>query len=132
MDIPSELKPDLHKALLGSLSMADEIYGALLPGCILVLLLVLKENSVASRASAYPYWGYKTKMVCGLLATYFIGKVSMASVTLSEDMLRPKTSTLDSTILKDAPQELIYLLGRSGGHFYARRTVTDVRILRRI
>ena len=33
MEIPNELKPDLHKALLGPLSIAEEIYGALLPGC---------------------------------------------------------------------------------------------------
>ena len=111
MDIPSELKPDLHKALLGPLSIAEEIYGALLPGCIFLLLLILKKNSMASRAFAYSFLGYKTKIVCGLLAAYFVGKVAMAVALLCEDAVRPKASPPDLKLLKSLPDESLYFLG---------------------
>jgi hypothetical protein len=48
MELPDGLKPDLHRALLGPLSLANEIFGAFLPGCIFSALLLLKGRLVTT------------------------------------------------------------------------------------
>ena len=84
MEIP-ELKADLHRTLLGPLSLANEIFGALLPGCVFTILLSVKRGWV-NRLLSYPLLGYKTKIVIALFASYIAGKVVLSVVTLIPDI----------------------------------------------
>ncbi len=80
MSLPDDLKGDLHRTLLGPLSLADDLFGALLPGCLFSLILLWKGNASITRALAYPYFGYKTRIICGILVSYLIGKVALCTV----------------------------------------------------
>jgi hypothetical protein len=85
MELPDDLKPDLHHTLLGPLSLADEIFGALLPGCIFSMTLLFKGRLATSLLS-YPQLGYKTKIACALLASYVFGKAALSTVTLVAEL----------------------------------------------
>src|SRR5579864_5553463 len=80
MEVPGELKSDLHRALLGPLSLATEFFGALLPGCVLLTLICIKRGWVTLLLS-YPLLGYKTKVIVALFAAYLAGKATMSLVT---------------------------------------------------
>lgn len=82
MELPEELKPDLHRTLLGPLSLATEIFGALLPGCVFVALVSIKRGWI-SPALSYSLLGYKTKIGLAIFASYIIGKVLLSVITLS-------------------------------------------------
>src|ERR1700722_15136085 len=85
MELPAELKPDLHRTLLGPLSLATELFGALLPGCTFLILLSVKRGWMGP-ILLYPLLGYKTKMVIGLLASYIAGKVGLGVIGLVKEM----------------------------------------------
>jgi hypothetical protein len=101
VDIPTEVKPDLHRTLLGPLGLANDIFGALLPGCIFTILLLLKGR-LATTLLSYSFLGYKTKVVCGLLASYVFGKVSLSVVTLIEELAR---ATINKRAIAKAKKE---------------------------
>lgn len=101
MDLPTDLKPDLHRTLLGPLGLANDVFGALLPGCIFTILLLLKGRLTATVLS-YSFLGYKTKMVCGLLASYVFGKVSLSAVSLVEELAR---TTINKRAIAKAREE---------------------------
>jgi len=84
LDIP-DLKTDLHRVLLGPLSLATEIYGALFPGCVFTALLCVKRGWL-NRVLSYPLLGYKTKIILALFASYIVGKLVLSIITLSADM----------------------------------------------
>ncbi|HEY8224244.1 MAG TPA: hypothetical protein VIG25_03125 [Pyrinomonadaceae bacterium] len=112
MSLPDELKPDLHRTLLGPLSLADEIFGAFLPGCFFTLLLLIKGSPVTTTAMAYPNLGYKTKIACALLVSYVFGKVALAIVTGIEEIVRKRDAvTKSGTLLDNLPKELQHFVG---------------------
>jgi hypothetical protein len=41
-EIPGDLKPDLQRTLLGPLSLATELFGALIPGSVFLILTCIK------------------------------------------------------------------------------------------
>jgi hypothetical protein len=102
MNLPEELKPDLHRTLLGPLGLANDLFGALLPGSIFTILLLLKGR-LAGTLLSYSFLGYKTKVVCGLLASYLFGKVSLSAVTLVDEIAR---SALNKKMRTTARQEI--------------------------
>jgi hypothetical protein len=77
MEVPSELKPDLHRLLLGPLSLAVDLYGALIPGCLLISIVFVKKRWV-SPVLTYALLGYKTKVVLMLFASFVAGKVLLS------------------------------------------------------
>jgi hypothetical protein len=87
MEVPAELKPDLHRTLLGPLSLATDLFGAFLPGCVLVLLVCIKKRWVAPILS-YPAVGYKTKVVIALLTAYVMGKVALSVIGLVQELFK--------------------------------------------
>lgn len=139
MELPDELKPDLHRTLLGPLSLANEIFGALLPGCIFALLLLLKGYGVT--LLSYPLLGYKTKLTCAVLLSYVFGKVVFGMVGVIcelvlnrsiKDAGKPQTkgndqeqqnllqslATVVSESLNAAPKELkTFIAGMLAGPF---------------
>jgi hypothetical protein len=82
MELPEELKPNLHRTLLGPLSLATEIFGALLPGCVLTILVCAKRGWVTPVLSYSPL-GYKTKIALAIFASYVAGKIVRSVVMLS-------------------------------------------------
>ena len=87
MELPGELKPDLHRTLLGPLSLATEIFGALIPGCVFMILVGIKRQW-ATAILSYPLVGYKSKIAVALLASYILGKVVLSIVALSVELLK--------------------------------------------
>jgi hypothetical protein len=85
LEIPSELKSDLQRALLGPLSLATEFYGALLPGCVLLTLICIKRGWMTLVLS-YPLLGYKTKVIAALVAAYVSGKVTLSLVSMLREL----------------------------------------------
>jgi hypothetical protein len=81
MEIPNELKTDVERTLLGPLSLAVELYGALCPGLVFILLLAIKRHWTAA-ALSYPLLGYKTKIALILFAAYVIGKTFLGALGL--------------------------------------------------
>ena len=78
-------------------------------------MLVGKANPAVSKAFAYPYLGYKTKIACVLLVAYFVGKVAVGAAVFFEEMLRDKKSAIDdAAFLKEMPDEFLYFLGGLG------------------
>jgi hypothetical protein len=135
MELPDELKPDLHRTLLGPLSLANEIFGGLLPGCILTMLLAVKSRWIQSLFS-YGLLGYKTKVACALVVSYVFGKASLSVVTLADELVRSahkqrtiadaakksgdsKSTPLQvlSKIIADSPRAKSFVLGLFGGSF---------------
>jgi len=81
MELPDGLKGDLQRMLLGPLSLGEEIMVALLPGCTFLVLLALKHTPALYEALSSPFFGYRTKIACGLLIAYVIGKASTSVFT---------------------------------------------------
>ena len=81
MELPAEIKPDLHRTLLGPLSLATEMFGALLPGCVFVMLILTKRGWVSVSLS-YPLLGYKTKVALALFVSYIVGKLMLSVIAL--------------------------------------------------
>jgi len=81
VEIPGELKPDLQRTLLGPLSLATELFGALIPGSVFLILACVKLRW-ATPILTYTFVGYVTKVVLALLASYVIGKVSLSAISL--------------------------------------------------
>jgi hypothetical protein len=81
MEVPETLKPDVNRLLLGPLSLAADLYGAVIPGCVFLILICIKKHWV-SQVLTYPLVGYKTKVVLGLLASYIVGKVFLSAFTV--------------------------------------------------
>jgi len=77
MEIPAELKPDLHRLLLGPLSLAADLYGALIPGGLFIILICIKERWISWLLS-YPLVGWVAKVVIMLLASFVVGKVLLS------------------------------------------------------
>ena len=113
MSLPDDLKPDLHRMLLGPLSLADEIFGAFLPGCLFTLLLLLKRVQITNASLAFAYLGYRTKVACVLLLSYVFGKVALGVITLIEEIGRKNkaAATKSGTFFDNLPAELLYFLG---------------------
>lgn len=84
MEIPGDLKPDLQRTLLGPLSLATELFGALIPGSVFLILTCVKCRW-ASPILTYSLIGYGTKVVLAVLASYVIGKVSLSAIGLISD-----------------------------------------------
>jgi hypothetical protein len=84
VEIPGELKPDLQRTLLGPLSLATELFGALIPGSVFLILTCVKLRWVTPILT-YTLVGYVTKVVLALLASYIIGKVSLSAINLVSD-----------------------------------------------
>jgi len=84
IEIPGELKPDLQRTLLGPLSFATELFGALIPGSVFLIVMCVKLRWAAPILT-YTLVGYVTKVVLGLLASYVIGKTSMSAISLVSD-----------------------------------------------
>jgi hypothetical protein len=84
MEIPGELKSDLQRTLLGPLSLATELFGALIPGSVFLILTCVKLRWVTPILT-YALVGYVTKVVLTLLASYVIGKVSLSAISLVTD-----------------------------------------------
>jgi hypothetical protein len=84
MEVPGELKPDLQRTLLGPLSLATELYGALIPGSVFLILVCVKLRWITPILT-YTLIGYVTKVVVALLASYIVGKVSLSAISLVSD-----------------------------------------------
>jgi len=121
MDLPDAIS-DLHRALLGPLSLADEIFGALIPGCIFTGLLLFKANWAATRAMAYPLLGYKTKIACALIASYVFGKTALSVVTLAQDLLPKLKRKKPQVPTEEPPKErsALDILVRTGSALFAQ------------
>lgn len=91
MEIPTEIKSDIHRLLLGPLNLGNQIFGALIPGCIFTAVLLLKGRWAAT-VLTYPYLGYKTKLGCGILGAYAIGRASLSIVTLLAELVEKLSS----------------------------------------
>jgi hypothetical protein len=111
MELPEELKSDLHRTLLGPLSLADELFGALLPGCVFSLILTLKGIPAVTKAFSYPYLGYKTKIGCGLLVSYVFGKVALSLVTMVEEFQMKRKNSAKGKPLANVAAPLKSFLG---------------------
>ena len=81
VEIPGELKSDLQRTLLGPLSLATELFGALLPGSVFLILTCVKLRWLTPILT-YTLVGYVTKVVLALLASFVIGKVSLCAIIL--------------------------------------------------
>ena len=84
MEIPGELKSDLQRTLLGPLSFAIDLFGALIPGSVFLILTCVKLRWVTPILT-YAIVGYVTKVVLAFLASYVIGKVSLSVIGLVTD-----------------------------------------------
>lgn len=87
VEIPAELKSDLQRTLLGPLSLATELFGALIPGSVFLILTCVKLRWVTPILT-YTLAGYVTKVVLALLASYVIGKVSLSAISLVSDSIK--------------------------------------------
>ena len=87
VEIPAELKSDLQRTLLGPLSLATELFGALIPGLVFLILTCVKLRWVTPVLS-YTLAGYVTKAVIALLASYVIGKVSLSAISVVSDSVK--------------------------------------------
>jgi hypothetical protein len=83
MEVPGELKSDLQRILLGPLSLASDLYGALIPGGVFLILVSVKRQWITAILS-YPLLGYKTKVAIALLASYIAGKVIVSVISFAQ------------------------------------------------
>lgn len=72
--------------LLGPLSLATELFGALIPGFVFLILTCVKLRWVTPILT-YTLAGYVTKVVLALFASYVIGKVSLSAISLVSDLV---------------------------------------------
>lgn len=71
-----DFKPEgIRNLLLGPMTLLGELMGALVPGVLFLLLLIAKRVPAAASAVAWDGFGYKTKVACGLLIAFVVGKV---------------------------------------------------------
>lgn len=83
--VTDDLKPEgIRSLLLGPMSLLAELMGGLIPGAIFLLLLVGKHVPEANSAIGFGFMGYKTKVACGLLVAFVIGRMFLMPVTLIE------------------------------------------------
>ena len=81
MEAPLDLKPDLSRLLLGPLSLATDLYGAIIPGCVLIIIVCVKKHW-ASLVLTYPLLGFKSKIAITLIASFVVGKVLLSGFAL--------------------------------------------------
>jgi hypothetical protein len=96
VEIPGELKPDLQRTLLGPLSLATELFGALIPGSVFLIIMCVKLRW-ATPILTNTLVGYVTKVVLALLASYVIGKVSLSAISLVRDSVTSLAGKLKSS-----------------------------------
>jgi hypothetical protein len=142
MEIPAELKSDLQRTLLGPLSLAVDLYGALIPGCVFTILICIKLH-LTGAALSYPLLGYKTKIALLLFVSYIVGKISLSVIGLvqwlfelvpemlkSEKPQQPKQENtnqlafLISTLIKlvgDYPRVRTFFAGVIGGSILSNK-----------
>lgn len=65
----------LSELLLAPIYLISEIYGALIPGAVFVLLLFIKHEPLATSIFHVGFIGYKTKIFTCLFVSYVAGKV---------------------------------------------------------
>lgn len=83
-----DLKPEgIRTLLLGPMILLGELMGALIPGVIFVLLLIVKRVPEAMSAINCGFIGYKTKIVCGVLISFVVGKLFFIPVSALENHL---------------------------------------------
>jgi len=86
--MPDDLKPEgLRGLLLGPLVLLTELVGALIPGVLFVLLLIVKHVPEATAAIGTTVIGYRTKIACGLLISFVIGRLFYIPVSLLQARL---------------------------------------------
>jgi hypothetical protein len=64
-----------------------ELVGALIPGVLFVLLLIVKHVPEATAAIGTTVIGYRTKIACGLLISFVIGRLFYIPVSLLQTRL---------------------------------------------
>jgi|SRR5579859_2194743 len=95
MELPDGLKPDLHKLLLGPVSLFSELLGAFVPGIAFVGLMLMKRRWSVTVLLAYPALGYRTKIAIGLFTAYLIGKVSFILTPFFVELFSKKPEKLE-------------------------------------
>src|SRR5450759_602229 len=68
--------------LLGPLVLLTELVGALIPGVVFVLLLIAKRVPEATAAIGTTFFGYGTKIACGLVISFVIGRLFYIPVNI--------------------------------------------------
>lgn len=72
-----------RQLLLAPIYLLHEVYAALIPGILFLLLFLLKGSRlIASAVLATAMLGYTTKIVLALLVAFVIGKITLSSVSI--------------------------------------------------
>jgi hypothetical protein len=72
-----------RQLLLAPMYLLYEVYAALIPGILFLLLFLLKGSRfIASAVLATAMLGYKTKIVLALVVAFVIGKITLSSVSI--------------------------------------------------
>ena len=83
-----DLKPEgLRGLLLGPLVLLAELVGALIPGVLFLILLIVKRVPEATAAIGTTFIGYRTKIACGLVISFLIGRLFLIPANLLQARL---------------------------------------------